>query len=80
MAFPGNSKYVSGKGSSFNVNCHHSLSMGLKPWRSIAARKIIRLRNCSSVMEVMYLLGQELTLDEVKHYIEVPLRGELTRE
>ena len=54
--------------------------MGLKPWRSIAARKIIRLRNCSSVMEVMYLLGQELTLDEVKHYIEVPLRGELTRE
>ena len=34
----------------------------------------------AAVTKVMYLLGQDLTLDEVKHYIEVPLRGELTRE
>ena len=31
----GNSKYVSGNGSSFNVKCHHSQSIGTNPDGSI---------------------------------------------
>lgn len=34
----------------------------------------------AAVTKVMYLLGQDLSLEEVKHYIGQPLRGELTRD
>jgi len=34
----------------------------------------------AAVTKVMYLLGQDVTLEEVKKYIGYPLRGELTRE
>ena len=53
--FTGKVKYVSGKGSFFNVKCHHSSSMALKPWRSIASRSIMRLWNCSAVMRSLGL-------------------------
>ncbi len=45
----GNSKYVSGYGSSFRVKCHHSQSMGMKPFRIIQFRSSMRFSYCSSV-------------------------------
>ncbi len=46
----GNSKYVSGYGSSARVKCHHSQKMGSKPLRSMASRRNMRLTYCSSVI------------------------------
>lgn len=45
----GNSKYVSGYGSSLSVKCHHSQSIGSKPFLTITLCSFIRFSNCSSV-------------------------------